>query len=153
VTQTQIEWAVANGFDGISIEAEALIANPSAAMERALRSIRAGRSPVLYTALGPLDERAQPHAAELGAALGTLMRGLFEQSGLRRAVLCGGDTSSHAIQQLPICALTFAATLAPGVPLCRVHAPGTVFHHAEFALKGGQMGAPDFFALARSGES
>ena len=152
-TQTQIEWAVANGFDGIRIDADALIANPYRAMDHALRSIRAGRSPVLYTALGPLDNSAQPHSAALGAALGILLRGIFEQSGLRRAVVCGGDTSSHAMQQLPICALTFAASLTPGVPLCRVHAPGTVFHDAEFALKGGQMGAADFFALARGGGS
>jgi uncharacterized protein YgbK (DUF1537 family) len=152
-TKTQIEWAIANGFDGIRIDADALIANPSGAMDQALQSIRAGRSPVLYTALGALDHSAQPHSAELGAALGILLREIFEQSGLRRAVICGGDTSSHAMQQLPIRALTFAASLTPGVPLCRVHAPGRVVHDAEFALKGGQMGAMDFFALARRGGS
>jgi uncharacterized protein YgbK (DUF1537 family) len=73
----------------------------------------------------------------------------MEQTGIRRVVLCGGDTSSHAIQQLPLRALTYSAPLTPGAPLCRAHAPGTAFHFAEFVLKGGQIGPVDFFDLVR----
>ena len=40
----------------------------------------------------------------------------------RRAVVCGGDTSTHAVRQLGIQALTFLGLTVPGAPLCRAHA-------------------------------
>ena len=52
---------------------------------------------------------------ELGRSLGLLLRDLLMRSGVRRAVIAGGDTSSHAVRQLGIDALTYAAPLAPGV--------------------------------------
>jgi uncharacterized protein YgbK (DUF1537 family) len=147
-TQTQIEWALANGFHGIPLDPAALIANPLASLGATLSQIHAGRSPILYTALGPLSPTTPPLASDLGAALGTLLHAILTKSNIRRTLLCGGDTSSHALQQLPVRALTFAAPLAPGAPLCRAHAAGTPFHDAEFILKGGQIGPPNFFAEA-----
>ena len=145
ITKRQIERALTDGFHGIQLDPAALIANPIAPLAETLACIRQGRSPILYTALGPLDSASVPHAAELGVALGMLLRGILEQSPIRRTLLCGGDTSSHALQQLPLRALTYAAPLAPGAPLCRAHAPCTVFDGAEFILKGGQVGPPSFF--------
>jgi uncharacterized protein YgbK (DUF1537 family) len=49
---------------------------------------------------------------------------------------------------LDVRALRWMAPVAPGAPLCRAHSPGTLFHDAEFILKGGQVGPPDFFATA-----
>ena len=89
-----------------------------------------------------LDER-------LGAAVGELVREIVGRGRVRRVVLCGGDTSSHAMQQLPIRALTWAAPIAPGAPLCMAHAPGTEFDGVEFVLKGGQVGKEDFFGTVR----
>jgi uncharacterized protein YgbK (DUF1537 family) len=68
-----------------------------------------------------------------------------------RVLIAGGDTSTHAVKQLGINALTFAAPLVPGVPLCRTHAPGSPLDRLELALKGGQMGADDFFVRVRDG--
>ena len=149
VTQRQIEYALANGFHGIRLDPASLIVNPIAPVADAVASIRQGRSPILYTALGPLSPATPPHAADLGAALGNALREIVMQSGIRRTLLCGGDTSSHAVQQLPIRALACVAPLAPGAPLCRAHAPGTLFHHHELILKGGQIGPVDFFHIAR----
>jgi uncharacterized protein YgbK (DUF1537 family) len=151
VTQTQIEWALANGFHGIRLHPTTLLEDPTvftAALQSAITAIQQGRSPILYTSLGPLAPQAVPQDDRLGATLGRLVRAVLEQTSISRVLLCGGDTSSHAIQQLPIRALTLAAPLTPGAPLCRAWAPGTQFHHTEFILKGGQMGAPDFFAHA-----
>ena len=148
VTQGQIEWALQHGFAGVALDPTALIADPRGPVRQVLAYIRGGRSPILYSALGPLDPAAAPHAAELGAALGELLAAIFEQSDIRRVMLCGGDTSSHAMQQLPIRALTWAAPLTPGAPLCRAHAPGTAFHDAELILKGGQIGPMNFFRQA-----
>ena len=149
VTQRQIEHALANGFHGIRLDPASLIANPFAPVAEAVASIRQGRSPILYTALGPLSPATPPHAARLGAALGKALSEIVMQSGIRRTLLCGGDTSSHAVQQLPVRALTCVAPLTPGAPLCRAHAPGTPFHHHELILKGGQIGPVDFFHMAR----
>jgi uncharacterized protein YgbK (DUF1537 family) len=63
-------------------------------------------------------------------------------------MLCGGDTSSHAVQQLGLYALTWAANLQPGVPLCRAHADSSL-HNLELVLKGGQVGTDDFFSVVR----
>ncbi len=105
---------------------------------------------MLYTALG--TPTGSTHDKELGRALGRLLLGLVQQTGVRRVVLCGGDTSSHAVQQLDLTALTFAGTLAPGAPLCRAHAEeATGLDGLELVLKGGQIGPEDFFRIARDG--
>jgi 3-oxoisoapionate kinase len=50
---------------------------------------------------------------------------------------------------LGIDALTAIAPLAPGSPLCRAHAARSDRDGLEIALKGGQVGAPDFFVAAK----
>ena len=52
---------------------------------------------------------------------------------------------------LGIDALTAIAPLAPGAPLCRAHAARPDRDGLEIVLKGGQVGAPDFFVAARRG--
>jgi uncharacterized protein YgbK (DUF1537 family) len=76
---------------------------------------------------------------------------LVIESGVRRILIAGGDTSTHAVKQLGLDALTFAAPLVPGVPLCRCHAAGSSLAGLELALKGGQMWPEDFFAQVRDG--
>jgi uncharacterized protein YgbK (DUF1537 family) len=117
---------------------------------QALEALSRGQSAVLYTALGPqpMDRR---HGEEFGVALGNRLRELLLVSGVRRVVVAGGDTSTHAVKQLGMDALTFAAPLSPGAPLCICHAPGSPLDGLELVLKGGQVGAETFFADARKG--
>ena len=149
VTEAQIAWAVAHGFEGIPLDAAMLISNPTYMLDCALDSIHRGASPVLYTSMGPLASSAAPYAEELGVAMGKFLHTLLEETDIRRVVLCGGDTSSHAVQQLPIKALTWAASIARGAPLCRAHAPGNRLDRFEIVLKGGQVGGVDFFGIVR----
>lgn len=149
VTQAQTEWDINHGFDAFPLDAAELIANPLGPLDSVLRCLRAGRSPILYTALGPLKKSKPPHTAELGVAIGKLLLAVLDQSDLRRVVLCGGDTSSHALQQLPIGALTYAAPMAPGATLCTAHAAEPKFDDLEFVLKGGQVGPVHFFGVAK----
>ena len=116
--------------------------------QQALRALAEGRSVVLYTALGPLPAQTETSAA-LPIALGNLLHEMVTSSGVRRVILAGGDTSTHAVQQLGLRALTFAAPLAPGAPLCRGHAPGSPLNGLELVLKGGQVGPEDFFSAVR----
>jgi len=141
VTEAQIRWAMANGYAGIRVD------TPEAA-SAALRELAAGRNVILYSALGPADCAGAPRGEELGCTLGRLLAQLTAESGVRRAVVCGGDTSSHAVRQLGIEALTFAGLLTPGAPLCRAHTSGL-----DLVLKGGQVGPENFFEIARRGKA
>jgi uncharacterized protein YgbK (DUF1537 family) len=154
VTAGQILWAKQHGFACLELNATALANGGSQSVETAiglaLQPLRSGRDTVLYTALGA--PTGSTHDKELGLALGRLLLALVQQTGVRRVVLCGGDTSSHAVQQLDLTALTFAGRLAPGAPLCRAHAEETTgLDGLELVLKGGQIGPEDFFRIARDG--
>ena len=136
-----------------------LAAGERAALEAAiaaeLASLANGRRVILYTALGPETDLGGAIAdgrQAIGAALGRLQRALVERAGLRRVVIAGGDTSSHALRQLGIYALTLRLPLPsmPG-PLCQAHSDDPRFDGLEIGLKGGQAGADDYFASVRSG--
>jgi 3-oxoisoapionate kinase len=161
-TARQIRHAEAHGFDTFEVEPNRLALGETApigdAIEKGLRSLAQGRSPVLYTALGPeTDVGAQfesdgaRHA--IGRALGQIERALIERAGLRRAVIAGGDTSSHALLQLGVYALTTRLPLpsTPGSPLCLAHSDDKAFDGLEIALKGGQVGGDDYFSKIKLG--
>ncbi len=171
VTALQIAEAEASGFVGLCVDAVHAI-DPAAweheldrATAQALAALAGGRDPLLYTARGPDDPavaalRRATEAAGLapgvvndriGAGLGRLLDRLLRASGVRRAVVAGGDTSGHAVRQLGVYALTALAPLAPGAPLCRAHAADPAYAGLELVLKGGQGGAPAFFAQAKAG--
>jgi 3-oxoisoapionate kinase len=68
----------------------------------------------------------------------------------RCAVLvAGGDSSGEVAQALGVDALTVAAGLTPGAPLCQGWQQGRPA--LELVLKGGQMGAASFFGSVRAG--
>jgi len=147
VTAAQIGRAGQDGFAAIHLVERG---SWNAARTHALEALAQGQSVVLYTALGP---QAVDHeqGEELGVALGELLRELLLTSGVRRVVVVGGDTATHAVKQLGLTALTFVAPLTPGAPLCRAHAPGSPLDGLELVLKGGQIGAETFFAEVRDG--
>lgn len=122
-----------------------------AAATKALEALRGGRSVVLYTALGP-QSQDKKHGESFGAALGMLLRQLVLTTGVRRVLIAGGDTATHSVNQLGLDALTFAAPLVAGVPLCRASAPSQL-DGLELALKGGQIGPENFFANVRDGRT
>jgi len=149
ITANQIHHASKSGFATLRLQG---IAPWRVQATRARASLASGQSVVLYTALGR-QTKDNDHGDIFGRALGKLLRRLVLESGVRRVLIAGGDTSTHAVTQLDLHALTFAASLAPGVPLCRAHAPGSPLHGLELALKGGQMGSDDFFAQVRDGHA
>jgi len=146
VTARQIRRAKRTGFAAWRLEG----AGPwSATAARAQRALQSGHSVVLYTALGP-QTQDQQHGENFGAALGSLLRELVLSTGVRRVLIAGGDTATHSVKQLGLDALTFAAPLVAGVPLCRASAASQL-DGIELALKGGQIGPEDFFANVRDG--
>ncbi len=151
-TERQLRYALSHGYHGIPIDPAELL-DPATAFEtreavidEAEETLATGRDTILYTALGL--PKAPAHGDRLGEALGELLRNLLERTTVRRVLLCGGDTSSHAVQQLGLYALTWAADLQPGAPLCRAHADSPL-DGLELVLKGGQVGTDDFFDVVR----
>jgi uncharacterized protein YgbK (DUF1537 family) len=154
-TAASIRRAVDNGYDGIPLDARAVAAGQfDDALQRAVSSAAAGRSFIFYTALGPSDpnliEGRERFRRSLSENLGRLFAAALERSGIRRAVVCGGDTSSGVGRQLDIYALTAVHPLAPGSPLCRAYSNGPL-DGLEVSFKGGQVGGPLFFEAARTG--
>ncbi|WP_279479287.1 four-carbon acid sugar kinase family protein [Aureimonas sp. SK2] len=162
-TERQIRHAGENGFEPIAFDPRAIVAGDTAAVEaveaRAETALRAGRSVIVHTAMGPESdigaEFAETEGARhaIGRGLGRLQAGLVRRLGLGRAVIAGGDTSSHALRQLGIHALTTRLPLAdtPGSPLALAHSDDPAFDGLEIALKGGQVGGDDYFSRIRDG--
>jgi uncharacterized protein YgbK (DUF1537 family) len=172
-TANQISWALENGFTGLRLNPPHLLnperakAERAAAVQQALDVLGGGRSVILYTAHGPEDPaivetrawlQAQGISPEEGGRRlaeqqGLILRSLLEATGLRRACVAGGDTSSYAAQQLGIYALEMLIPVAPGAPLCRASAHESRFDGLEISLKGGQVGQAPFFGQIRTGRA
>jgi uncharacterized protein YgbK (DUF1537 family) len=156
VGERQIRWAIENGFAGVRLDSVRLAAGDDRSrdtpLREGLRALADGRSLVLYSALGHGDTNPAIQRDELGRQMGLLLRDLLLQSGVRRAVIAGGDTSSHAGRQLGIAALTFYAPLSPGAPLCRAHSDAPELDGLQLVFKGGQVGPEHFFGMALTGE-
>jgi uncharacterized protein YgbK (DUF1537 family) len=171
VTAAQIAHAVENGFTAIPVDAAHAV-DPGGwekelarAADQALSVLRRGGDPLVYTAAGPDDPavttlrsaiaasgvRADVVNERIGTGLGWILNRLLRDGRLTRVVAAGGDSSSYAASVLGIYALTAIAPLAPGSPLCRAHTHDKLPGGLEIALKGGQVGAPDFFCRAKRG--
>jgi uncharacterized protein YgbK (DUF1537 family) len=159
-TERQIRHALANGFDGITLDPLALTGDAgdsviAQAVASGLKALGEGRSVLLYTALGPAADRGAAldgmARQRLGRALGRMQNRLVERAKLKRAVVAGGDTSSHALGEMGIAALTLKMPLpqTPGSPLCVAHGGGA--DGLQIALKGGQVGGDDYFSMIRAG--
>lgn len=165
VTARQIRDAQANGFAAVGVDARRL-ASPvfgaetfDQALADASQALKAGRSVVLYTALGPSSnlvgsgEADEAFRHRIGQQLGAMLSQLVERERLSRVVIAGGDTSSHALQQLGVFALTTRLPLreTPGSPLCTAHCEQAGFSNLQIALKGGQIGTANYFSKVRDG--
>jgi len=163
-TERQIRHAAANGFQTLSLdpqkilgeEAEATIAAVTA---EGLAALALGRSVIVHTALGPTTDIGKTidqfigARHQIGRTLGRIQRRLIAEAGLKRAVIAGGDTSSHALRELDIFALTTLLPLprTPGSPLCSAYSQEPAFDGLQIALKGGQVGKDAYFLDIRDG--
>ncbi|MCX8280111.1 four-carbon acid sugar kinase family protein [Phyllobacterium sp. 0TCS1.6C] len=163
-TARQISAATADGFDSVSLDPVELVSGGeeavAGAVDDGIRILKSGRSVILNTALGPSADRGAeidriPGARHrLGRSLGMILRQLVEREKLPRAVIAGGDTSSHALRELRVEALTTLLPLpqTPGSPLCLAHGRHGPTDGLQIALKGGQIGTDGYFAQIRDGQ-
>lgn len=162
-TARQIRHALAHGFTGLHADPLDLARAPEQAVarlsEEAKRLMGEGRSVLVYTALDPETDRGGPldqiagGRHRVGQGLGRIARACIEGFGLTRAILAGGDTSSHALGELDVFALTtrFPLVATPGSPLCAAASADPKLDGLEIAMKGGQVGGDDYFVALRDG--
>jgi 3-oxoisoapionate kinase len=161
-TARQIAYAQAHGFAALKADPLDLARGQTARLlEAASAILQQGRSPLIYSASGPNSDQGQalnniPSGRErLSKTLGEIARALVNQFALKRLVIAGGDTSSHALGELDVYALTMRYPLVetPGSPLCIGHSKNPMFDGLEIALKGGQVGGDDYFVKLKVGLS
>ena len=172
-TAAQIAWARTNGFctERLQLpralnertreaEIERVVGIAAAALQQAI-------SPVIFSAEGPDDDSvtgfdqlaleaglSRPEAARhVGTTLAEVMKRLLDRAQPGRIVVGGGDSSGEVASALNIQALTVTAGLAPGAPLCRAWSTDAKRDGLEIVLKGGQIGAADFFGLVLTGSA
>ena len=171
VTAAQIAWARARGFrtERMHLPSALDVRTREGEIERlagvATAALGQGISPVIFTAEGPDDETvsrfdqtaqdaglSRPDAARaVGAALAGVMKKMLDRARPGRIVIAGGDSSGEIVNALNIQALTVAAGLTPGAPLCRTWSDDESRNGLEIVLKGGQIGDETFFGQARAG--
>jgi uncharacterized protein YgbK (DUF1537 family) len=112
-----------------------------------------GRGPVLIYASAPPDDVAEAQKVLGRDRAGTLIEdamaaiaeGLIE-SGVRRLVVAGGETSGAVVKALGIKGLAIGPQIDPGVPACVSLGDRPI----ALALKSGNFGAVDFLTKAFS---
>lgn len=172
VTADQIAWARSNGFSVERMALDQVLSEDRHAEEIArlvgiaVRALDAGHSPLIVSAEGPTDSAVLTFdkvadsaglsrtdaSRKVGQALAAVMQGILDQRPMKRVVISGGDSSGEVMGMLHIDALTVSAELAPGAPLCRAWSAHPDRDGLEVVLKGGQIGAENFFGLARDGK-
>jgi uncharacterized protein YgbK (DUF1537 family) len=170
-THGQILTAQATGFAGLAMDTLAMLEPEAREKEKArlfrqaLDLLQEGRSIVLYSALGPDDpqllqtrarmrEMGIPEAqasALFAAEQGEILARLIPESGVKRVVVAGGDTSGQVARALGIYALEARMPIAPGAPLCLAHSKLPAIDGLQIALKGGQNGNARYFEAIREG--
>jgi uncharacterized protein YgbK (DUF1537 family) len=148
VTERQIGHALRNGYVGIAIQGR----TPESCVQETTAALRHTGKAVVYSSLGPLPPGVRARGDTLGRQIGAILRQIIIETGIRRVVLAGGDTSSHAVSQLGLYALTWSAATQPGAPLCRAHSDSPELDGLELVLKGGQVGTEDFLEQVRRGQ-
>jgi uncharacterized protein YgbK (DUF1537 family) len=176
VTARQIDAGLESGFVETPIHADRLLDRETAreeirrVTEEALTHLADGTSPILHLCRGSQDPRRERTLRRLtemgyseleirlksgrilGPMLGTILKGVLHAAkGLERVAVTGGDTSYFVARELGIEALEMVAPVAPGSPLCRVHAPKTPPDGLEILFKGGQVGKVNLFETLRRG--
>lgn len=147
VTAAQIDWALANGFSELVIDAVALSRDgiiEEHLMENVLQLLKEHKKLLVHT--GKKQGNHLP-SEKLGTALGLIAKKAVEQIQIKRVVIAGGDTSSYAARAMEIDAVEMICPVVVGAPLCKAFSSNEFIDGLELNFKGGQVGAENYFGL------
>ncbi len=149
-TNAQVGHWLSEGRPAFHIDARALAAGTDIAAQALQWAAQQGDAPVLVYATAQPDE-VKAIQAELGVqqaghlveqCLARVAAALVE-SGVRRLVVAGGETSGAVVQALEVQQLRIGAAIDPGVPWTQAEGRALLL-----ALKSGNFGTVDFFSKA-----
>jgi uncharacterized protein YgbK (DUF1537 family) len=109
-----------------------------------------GKAPLIYSSGSPEEVKAARDKYgrhQVATAIENLFSDLAKaavDSGIRRLVVAGGETSGAVVSALGLEALTIGPEIDPGVPVLYTQKGAPL----ALALKSGNFGAPDFFTKA-----
>ncbi|OBQ92505.1 four-carbon acid sugar kinase family protein [Mesorhizobium sp. AA23] len=160
-TGRQIAAAEAAGWSMVHLDVSKIASDEqgaAAAREAVLKAVEGlerGCPTVIYTARGESGRvvESEVPAERLGAIYCNIARSVRRAVSLPRIVFSGGDSSSYAVRTVGAEALEIAVfDEVQNCHVCRLDAPGDAeIDGLEVMLKGGQIGADDFFMRALKG--
>ena len=145
VTSNQIQHAIENGFKEVILDPDKFSTEATKVVTKLLEN---GKDVIVHT--GAKRTAILP-SERLGTALGRLAKEAVTNTNVKRVVVAGGDTSSYAARAMEIEALEMIAPLVVGAPLCRAYSKSKNIDGIEVNLKGGQVGAADYFTTIKGG--
>ena len=152
VTGAQIQWARANDFEEVSIDATKISVDgyvDVSIMEQVANFLQQQKNIIVHT--GP-KQSENLSSERLGTALGTIAKHAVINSSVKRVGISGGDTSSYAARAMEIDAVEMIAPIVNGAPLCKAYSQNKKINGLEVNVKGGQVGAADYFGLLLEGD-
>jgi uncharacterized protein YgbK (DUF1537 family) len=151
VTAAQIEFAKANGFEEVILDATAICGKSKieeSVIEDVNKTLLQKKDVIVHTG----RKNGNNLSSEiLGKALGAIAKKAIETTTVKRVVIAGGDTSSYAARAMEIEALEMIASLVPGAPLCKAYSLNKAINGIEVNLKGGQVGGENYFLILKKG--
>ncbi len=156
VTSKQITWACNNGFERISLDTE-LLQNEEVYwqpyVQQAIARIQQGKSVIIHSSPTTATVTKAIPAYLIGHILGTIAQKVIQNTGIKRLLIAGGDTSSYAARALGIEAIEMLHPLFAGAPLCRAISSDEAINGLEVNVKGGQVGSENYFGIVAQGSS
>jgi uncharacterized protein YgbK (DUF1537 family) len=143
-TAAQIDDAAAHGWVDVTIPSAAFGQAPDDSWQQLVEdALRDGRNVVAHTTRGPDDQRLTSGAGadEVGATIGALAGRMAQASLTNDVVVCGGDTSSHALAAMGVHELRVRDLFVTAGPVCTADDESSVAG-CRLLLKGGQVGPP-----------
>lgn len=147
VTAAQIEWAKANGFAEVVLDAIRIVNENSidaAIGDHVAMLLQKQKKVIVHTGVKQLEHLS---SEKLGTALGSIAKQAVMHSDVKRVMVAGGDTSSYAARAMEIEAVEMISPLVNGAPLCKAYSKNEKINGLEVNFKGGQVGAENYFGL------
>lgn len=151
VSAAQIEWAKANGFAEVVLDAVRIVNENKVddAIGEYIAMLLQQKNVIVHTGAKELENLS---SEKLGTALGSMAKQAVINSNVKRVVVAGGDTSSYAARAIEIDAVEMIAPLVSGAPLCKAYSKNEKINGLEVNFKGGQVGGENYFGVLLNGE-
>ena len=146
VTAGQIAYAKANGFVEVVIKDGTI---DTIGQQQIIDLLNQQVNVIVHTG----EKQTENLSSEkLGTILGTIAKESVINTGLKRVVIAGGDTSSYAARVMEIDAVEMIAPLVIGAPLCKAYSRNEKINGLEVNFKGGQVGDERYFEVLLNGK-